>query len=104
MFDEFKEDLNVYGSFTEKEPTEENATLKVQKNPKKVTIQEQSNNKRFKSRHFYLTLESLFGAKVQIIALNPQDEESIRKKRMMEKKKLAAKQAGAKEPVISKPG
>lgn len=94
IFEEKVEDLNVYGSFTEKEPTEDNATLKVMNNPKKVSISELSNTKKFKSKFYYLTLESVLGNKVQIMAQNPQDEESIRKKRMMEKKKQAAKLAG----------
>ena len=58
------EDLNFYGSFTEKEPNEDNATLKATKNPKKVLVQEPSNNKRFKSKYFYVTIESTTGIKV----------------------------------------
>lgn len=61
-------------------------------------MQEPSNTKHFKSKYFYVTLESTTGIKVSITAQNPQDEESQRKKRMQEKKKQA-KQAGA--PVVT---
>lgn len=97
------EDLSFYGSFVNKEPTEDDATVKAKTNPTKVIVQEPSTNKHFKSKYFYITLESMTGTKISITAQNPQDEESLRKKRILEKKKQD-KQAGGKAPVIQKPG
>ena len=85
--EEPQNDLNFYGSFTCKEPDEAKALIKQQNNPKKIIVQEPSTSKQFRTKYFYFTLESSTGIKIQIVARNPQDEESMRKKRLQDKKK-----------------
>jgi len=61
------DDTFAYGSFSCIEPTKQNSVIQL-KQPRKIVVQEPSNEKFFRSKYFYLALESMKGTKITITA------------------------------------
>lgn len=88
-------DLFAYGSFQHKEPNELNTWQQVKNQPKKIAVQESANTKQFKSKHFYLTLESQTGIQISLMAQSKPDSDHTKKKRPVNKKPTEDKPADA---------